>query len=127
MAAEAAIAQISEGMIVGLGSGTTAELAVTAIGNRVHQGLRIIGVSTSERTADQARHLGIALSTLASYPVLDLTIDGAEEIQTGTLDLIKGGGGTCCAKNVASSSKRLAIVADATKIVERIRRPSAAG
>ncbi len=120
-AARAAVEQLTDGMILGLGSGSTAELAVDAIGKRVQQGLRIIGVSTSEKTADQARRLGIALSTLAEYPVLDLTIDGADEVQSSTLDLIKGGGGNLLReKIVASSSKRLAIVADTTKIVEKL-------
>ncbi|HEX4169954.1 MAG TPA: ribose-5-phosphate isomerase RpiA [Bryobacteraceae bacterium] len=120
-AATAVVEQLKDGMIIGLGSGSTAQFAVDAIGKRVRQGLTIIGVSTSEKTADQARRLGIPLSTLADYPVLDLTIDGADEVANHSLDLIKGGGGNLLReKIVATASKRLAIVVDNTKIVEKL-------
>jgi ribose 5-phosphate isomerase A len=120
-AAEAAVALVENGMLVGLGTGSTATLAVDALGKRVQQGLRIVGVPTSEHTAAQARGLGIPISTLGEQPELDLTIDGADEIQRGTLDLIKGRGGALLReKMVASSSRRLIIIADETKLVDRL-------
>jgi ribose 5-phosphate isomerase A len=108
-------------MIVGLWSGSTAALAVSALGQRVREGLRIIGIPTSERTAEQARGLGIPLATLAEYPQIDVTIDGADEVETGNLDLIKGlGGALLREKIVAEVSKRLVIVVDETKIVDHL-------
>ena len=99
-AAESAAAQVTDGMIVGLGSGSTAALAVNAIGRRVAEGLRITGIPTSERTAAQARALGIPLTTLTEANQIDLTIDGADEVEEGNLNLIKGLGwaGRCCAR-----------------------------
>lgn len=120
-AAKAAAQQLKDGMIVGLGSGTTATLAVSAIGERVREGLRIIGIPTSEQTADQARHLDIPLSTLGDYPKVDVTIDGADEVERGTLYLIKGGGGNQLReKIVAAASSRLLVVVDERKIVDRL-------
>ncbi|MBV9769424.1 MAG: ribose-5-phosphate isomerase RpiA [Bryobacterales bacterium] len=120
-AAEAAVALVGQGMIVGLGTGTTAKLAVDALGKRVRQGLQIAGIATSEHTAQQARGLGIPLSSFAEHTEVDLTIDGADEIQRGTLDLIKGRGGALLReKVVASASQRLIIIADDTKLVERL-------
>jgi ribose 5-phosphate isomerase A len=120
-AVRAAVEQLEDGMVVGLGSGTTASLAVSAIGRRVHQGLRIIGIPTSEQTADLARNLGIVLSTLGEHQRIDVTIDGADEVEIGTLHLIKGGGGNLLReKIVAASSARLVIVADEQKLVHRL-------
>lgn len=120
-AAIAAAEQLRDGMIVGLGSGTTATLAVDAIGVRVRDGLRITGIPTSEKTADQAQHLNIPLSTLGDYPKVDVTIDGADEVERGTLYLIKGGGGNQLReKIVAAASARLLIVVDQRKIVDRL-------
>jgi ribose 5-phosphate isomerase A len=120
-AAEAAVALVENGMVIGLGTGSTATLAVDALGKRVKEGLRIIGVPTSEHTAAQARGLGINISSLAEHSQLDLTIDGADEIQRGTLDLIKGGGGALLReKVVASATRRLIIIADETKLVDRL-------
>src|ERR1700722_652728 len=120
-AAEAAVALVESGMIVGLGTGSTATLAVDALGQRVKDGLQIVGVPTSEHTAAQARGLGIDISSLAEHSELDLTIDGADEIQRGTLDLIKGRGGALLReKVVASASRRLIIIADQTKLVDRL-------
>ncbi len=108
-------------MIVGLGSGSTAALMVDAVGRRVRQGLRIAAIPTSERTAAQARELGIPLRTLQADTQIDLTIDGADEIETGSLNLIKGlGGALLREKIVASISKRFVIVADESKVVERL-------
>jgi ribose 5-phosphate isomerase A len=120
-AAESAAALVENGMVVGLGTGSTATLAVDVLGKRVQQGLRIIGVPTSEHTAAQARGLGIPISTLGEHSDLDLTIDGSDEIQRRTLDLIKGRGGALLReKMVASASRRLIIIADETKLVDRL-------
>src|SRR5438046_691616 len=120
-AAESAIARVMDGMIVGLGTGSTAVFAVSALGKRVQQGLRVVGIPTSEKTAEQARGLGIPLSTLAEHSQIDLTIDGADEVELGTLNLIKGHGGALLReKIVASASARLIIIVDETKLVERL-------
>jgi ribose 5-phosphate isomerase A len=120
-AAEAAAALVEDGMIVGLGSGSTATLAVAAIGRRTAQGLRIVGIPTSEKTAEQARSLSIPLVTLADRDYIDLTIDGADEIERGSLDLVKGlGGALLREKIVASVTRRLVIVADDDKLVDRL-------
>jgi ribose 5-phosphate isomerase A len=120
-AAESAAAQVIDGMVVGLGSGSTAAFAVSALGRRVREGLRIVGIPTSEHTAAQARALGIPLSSLAEEPQIDLTIDGADEVESGKLNLIKGGGGALLReKIVASASRRLAIVIHDSKLVSRL-------
>lgn len=120
-AAESAAALVADGMIVGLGSGSTAALAVSAIGRRVREGLRITGIPTSESTAAEARALGIPLTTLNDVTQIDLTIDGADEVEDGTLNLIKGHGGALLReKIVANASKRLAIVVDDSKLVHRL-------
>jgi len=127
-AAEWAAALIEDGMVVGLGTGSTASLILEPLAARIRQGLRIVGIPTSERTAEQARALGIPLSTLADHgradPArVDLTIDGADEVELGTLNLIKGRGGALLReKIVASASARLVIVADESKLVERLGR-----
>jgi ribose 5-phosphate isomerase A len=120
-AAERAVQQLENGMVVGLGSGTTATLAVDAIGKLVKQGLRITGVPTSEKTAAQARELNIPLIELGDTVAIDITIDGADEVETGTLNLIKGGGGNQLReKLVAMASARLLIVVDETKVVSQL-------
>jgi ribose 5-phosphate isomerase A len=120
-AAESAAAQIADGMIVGLGSGSTASLAVGVLGGRVREGLRIVGIPTSERTAAQARELGIPLTTLADHPQIDVTIDGADEVEEGNLNLIKGRGGALLReKIVASATRKFVIVVDDSKIVSRL-------
>jgi ribose 5-phosphate isomerase A len=119
--AEAAAQLVENGMVVGLGSGSTAALAVAAIGRRVAQGLKIVGIPTSEKTAEQARGLGIPLVTLADREAIDLTIDGADEIEHGSLNLVKGlGGALLREKLVAIVSKRMVIVADEDKLVTQI-------
>lgn len=120
-AAEAAAALLQGGMVVGLGSGSTATLAVNEIGKRVEQGLRIIGIPTSEQTAQLARELRIPLSTMAEHEQIDMTIDGADEVELGTLNLIKGRGGALLReKIVASASARFVIVVDETKLVDQL-------
>jgi len=121
-AAERAAGLVESGMVVGLGSGTTAALAVRALGRRVAAGLNIVGVPTSEKTAALARELGIRLSDLAEDERIDLTIDGADEVERGTLHLVKGlGGALLREKIVASATARLVIVADESKVVDRLR------
>ena len=120
-AAEAAAQRLEDGMVVGLGSGSTATLAVAAIGKRVKEGLRIVGIPTSEQTADQARSLGIALATFADYSKIDVAIDGADEVETGSLYLIKGGGGNQLReKIVAIASPRFIVIVDESKIVQKL-------
>jgi len=120
-AAEAAAAQVKDGMIVGLGSGTTATLAVNAMGRRVSQGLRITGIPTSEQTAQLARSLGIPLTTLGEQPKIDMTIDGADEVEVSTLNLIKGlGGALLREKIVASATAKFVIIVDETKLVNQL-------
>ena len=121
-AAEKAALLVRDGMRVGLGTGSTAALLVEALGRRVAEGLRFVGVPTSEATRRQAEGLGIALATLEEQPELDLTIDGADEIGPD-LALIKGGGGALLReKLVAAASRRMIVVADASKTVERLGR-----
>ena len=120
-AAVYAAGQLQNGMIVGLGSGSTATLAVAAIGQRVNDGLRITGIPTSEKTAGQAQSLNIPLATLGDYTQIDVTIDGADEVELGTLNLIKGGGGNQLReKIVAAATVRLVIVVDESKIVQQL-------
>src|SRR5690349_9154851 len=108
-------------MVVELGTGSTAAFVVEGLGARVAAGLRLFGIPTSERTAAYARRLGIPISTFAEHQRLDLTIDGADEVQLGTLDLIKGlGGALLREKIVAAASERLVIVVDQEKLVERL-------
>ena len=124
--ANSAAALLHDGMIVGLGSGTTATLAVAAIGIRVRQGLKIIGIPTSQKTADQARSLGIPLSTLEDHSAIDVTVDGADEVEEGTLNLIKGGGGNLLReKIVAVASSRMIVVVDETKVARQLGSRSA--
>ena len=120
-AAEAAVELVQDGMVVGLGTGSTAAFAVEALGRRHQQGLRFVGIPTSERTAAQARKAGIPLSSFAEHQRIDLTIDGADEVERGTLNLIKGlGGALLREKIVASASRQLAIIVDGAKLVDRL-------
>jgi ribose 5-phosphate isomerase A len=117
-AAERAAEAVEDGMTVGLGTGSTAALAVAAIGRRQReQGIRIAGVPTSEATAAQARSEGIALTELGAETSLDLTIDGADAVDLADFSLIKGlGGALLREKLVAAASRRMIVVVDDTKI-----------
>ncbi|MCK8783595.1 ribose-5-phosphate isomerase RpiA [Roseomonas sp. NAR14] len=120
-AAEAAAALAEDGMVVGLGTGSTAAWAIAALGERVRRGLRILGIPTSERSAAQARTLGIPLTGFDRHARLDLAIDGADEVEPGTLDLVKGlGGALLREKIVAAASARLVIAVDEGKLVARL-------
>ena len=120
-AALRAIEEVEDGMVIGLGTGSTAAFVVAGLARRVESGLRVVGIPTSERTAAQARRLGIPIATFAEYQRLNLTIDGADEVQLGSLDLIKGlGGALLREKIVAAASERLIIVVDQEKLVEQL-------
>jgi ribose 5-phosphate isomerase A len=119
-AAELAITEIQDGMIVGLGTGSTAYWAIQGLGARVQNGLRIQAVATSEASEKLAKELGIPLIPFADISEIDVTIDGADEVD---LDwhLIKGGGGALLReKIVAFSSKKLIIVVDESKVVAQL-------
>jgi ribose 5-phosphate isomerase A len=117
---KAAAGYVEDGMNVGLGTGRAAVAFVRALAERVKGGLRIVGVPTSEATRELAGSLGIRLATLADVPELDLTIDGADEVDPD-LDLIKGlGGALVREKIVAASSRRFVVVVGAEKLVERL-------
>ena len=120
-AALEAVKHVREGFVVGLGSGTTAAYAVQEIGERVRQGdLRVLGVPTSHQALMLAVSCGIPLTTLDEHPLLDLAIDGADQIDR-ELNLIKGMGGALTReKIVASAAKQFVIVADETKLVEKL-------
>jgi len=116
-AAKKALEFVESGMILGLGTGSTAAEFVNMLGERVKDDLNIIGVPTSEATARLANSLGIQLATLDEQPFIDLTIDGADELDS-QLRLIKGGGGALLReKIVAAASDRLLILADDSKQV----------
>ena len=120
-AAEAAVELVQDGMVVGLGTGSTAVFAVEALARRHRQGLRFVGIPTSERTAAQAAAAGIPLTSFAEHRQIDLTIDGADEVERGTLNLIKGlGGALLREKIVAAASRRLAIIVDGAKLVDQL-------
>ncbi len=120
-AAQWAAAQVEEGMAVGLGSGSTSALVIDEIGRRVRDGLHIVGIATSIQSHRQAESLGIPLTDFARQPQLDLTIDGADEVQRGTLALIKGHGGALLReKIVAMASRRMLVAVDPRKIVDKL-------
>jgi ribose 5-phosphate isomerase A len=107
-------------MKLGLGSGTTARHFVDLLGAKVKGGLSVVGVPTSQATLAQAQSLGVPLATLDDYPELDLTVDGADEVD-GALRLIKGGGGALLReKIVASASRRMIVIANASKHVAQL-------
>lgn len=118
MSGVAAAQLIEDGMVIGLGSGSTAAHLVYALAQRIQTGLSIVGaVPSSKATADLAGNLGIPLTTLDAHPILDLAIDGADEID-GQLNLIKGAGGALLReKIVAFSARRFVVIADVTKLV----------
>lgn len=119
-AGEAAADLVQDGMVVGLGTGSTVRFTIDALGRRVQAGLRIRGVATSKASEAQAKALGIPLTTLDDVEAVDLTIDGADEFD-GALNLIKGGGGALTReKVVAKASRRMVVVADASKQVKSL-------
>jgi len=120
-AAEAAVELVQDGMVVGLGTGSTAAFAVEALARRRREGLQFIGIPTSDHTAARAAAANIPLTSFAEHRQIDLTIDGADEVERSTLNLIKGlGGALLHEKIVAAASRRLAIVVDGLKVVDRL-------
>jgi len=116
-AARASLRFVKDGQVVGLGTGSTAAIFIQLLGEQVKKGLRIRGIPTSERSREQAASLGIPLTTLDECQEIDVTVDGADEVDP-QLRLIKGGGGALLReKIVASATKQLVIVADASKRV----------
>lgn len=119
-AAEAALSAVEPGMKLGIGTGRTAEHFVRLLAERVRQGLDVVGVPTSQRTADLARAEGVRLTTLDEEPALDLTVDGADEVDR-SLRLIKGGGGALLhEKIVAAASERMIVIVDEAKLVKTL-------
>jgi ribose 5-phosphate isomerase A len=119
-AARAAVQLIESGNIVGLGSGSTAAFALRYLAERVGKGLNILGIPTSLQTQHLAEQLGIPLTTLDEHPVIDIDIDGADEIDS-QLNLIKGGGGAFLReKIIASVSRRFVVIGDSAKQVSRL-------
>ncbi|NSY17955.1 ribose-5-phosphate isomerase RpiA [Neorhizobium sp. AL 9.2.2] len=119
-AAEAALGYVEDGMRLGIGTGSTAEEFVRLLAEKVHGGLKVLGVPTSERTARLCVELGVPLKSLDELPELDLTIDGTDEVD-GNLILIKGGGGALLReKIVAAASAQVIVIADESKVVETL-------
>ena len=113
-----AVDYVQDGMLLGLGSGSTAELAIRQLGARIQNGLRITAVPTSNRTAQLARQLNIPLTTLQLHPRLHLTIDGADQVLLPSLTVIKGlGGALLREKIVALASHTVILIVDQTKVV----------
>jgi ribose 5-phosphate isomerase A len=118
-AAVRAVAEVESGMVLGLGSGTTAALALEALAARISEGLRVVGIPTSEKTAMLARRHGVPLTTFDAHRRIDLTIDGADEVDCRTFHLIKGlGGALLREKIVAAASERMIVVVDESKVVD---------
>ncbi len=119
-AARTSLAYIKEGMVVGLGSGSTSEHMVNFLGERVQQGLRISGVPSSEKIASLAHSLGIPLTTLEKVQELDIYIDGADEVDEGR-NMIKGGGGALLREKIlAYNAKKKIIIVDSSKQVKKL-------
>jgi ribose 5-phosphate isomerase A len=117
-AALRALEYVRDGMALGLGSGSTAEIFLAELGRRVQAGLRVVGVPTSRQVEAIARRLGVPVTSLDDHARLDLTVDGADEIEPRTLNLIKGHGGALLReKLVATATAQEIIIADETKLV----------
>lgn len=121
-AGEVAAALVEDGMVLGLGTGSTAAFFLEALGRRLAaDGLRITGIPTSRQTEELARSSGIPISSFAEHAQIDFTVDGADEIERGTVRLIKGHGGALLReKIVAAASRRMVVIADESKLVDRL-------
>jgi ribose 5-phosphate isomerase A len=119
-AAAKAVEFIRTGMKIGLGTGSTADLFLELLAEKIRKGVEIIGTPTSDRTAEKARSLGIPMADLNDLKHLDVVVDGADEAD-GNLDLIKGGGGALLReKIVAASADRMIVIADESKMKQRL-------
>ena len=119
-AALAALDEIRDGMVVGLGTGSTATHFIRGLGERVRSGLKVSGIPTSEESRRLAEEVGVPLTTFRNHPEIDVTVDGADEVSP-QLDLIKGlGGALVREKIVAHASKRVIIVVDESKLVAKL-------
>lgn len=119
-AALAALDEVSSGMVVGLGTGSTASYFIRELGAKVRHGLKVVGIPTSEASRRLAEELGIPLTTFKNHREIDLTVDGADEVSPA-LDLLKGlGGALVREKIVAHASNRVLIVVDEGKLVDRL-------
>ncbi len=123
-AAESASSLISDGMVVGLGTGSTAEIVIREIGNRIKtEEFEILGVPTSLRTEMMAIECGIPITTLSEHPSLDICIDGADQVDS-ELNLIKGGWGSHTREKIVSyAAKKLVICVEEEKIMEQLTKP----
>lgn len=122
MAARRALEYVEDGMLLGLGSGTTSTMFIQELGERVRQGLRVRGIATSTASQQLAESLSIPITNFDESPVLDLAVDGADEVGPG-LALIKGGGGALLReKIVASAARRFIVIADSSKLVDPLGR-----
>jgi ribose 5-phosphate isomerase A len=120
-AARRAVDLVAPGMVLGIGTGSTAAFVIAELAARVARGLSVVAVPTSENSAALARRLGIRLTNFAEHRRIDLAIDGADEVRRGSLDLIKGAGGALLReKIVAAASARFVVVVDAEKLVDRL-------
>jgi ribose 5-phosphate isomerase A len=122
MAARRALEFVEDGMLLGLGSGSTSRMFIEELGERVKQGLRVRGIATSTASRELAESLSIPIITFDESPVLDLAVDGADEVGPG-LALIKGGGGALLReKIVASAARKFIVIADSSKLVDQLGR-----
>jgi len=120
LACQRAAQEVQDGMVLGLGTGTTVYYFLQELGRMVRQGLRIAGVPTSVQTTQLATQLAIPLTTLDDYPDLDLAVDGADEVDAD-LNLIKGAGGALLReKIIAASAARFLVVVDDSKVVQHL-------
>jgi ribose 5-phosphate isomerase A len=120
LAAERAVDYIKEGMVVGLGTGSTSYWAIHAIAQKVHEGLNIRAVASSKQSEELAAQLGISLISFAEIERIDITIDGADEVDNHS-NLIKGGGGALLREKIlASNSNEMIVIVDESKQVEHL-------
>ncbi|WP_369425808.1 ribose-5-phosphate isomerase RpiA [Methanothrix sp.] len=123
LAGESAASLVRDGMVVGLGTGSTVAWTIRAIGRMVADGLDVLGVPTSYQSEALAIECGIPLTTLSQNPVVDLAIDGVDQIDT-RMNAIKGGGAAHTGEKVVSiAARRFVVVADGSKYVEVLSRP----
>lgn len=120
LAGEQAAELVKDGMVIGLGTGSTVHFTIVKLASMIQNGMTITGIPTSKQTEELALHHGIPLTSLGEVKEIDLTIDGADELD-GQLTLIKGGGGALLReKMIAYHSKQMVVVADSSKLVRQL-------